>query len=56
MSDTIAKVDSLNMIKLLKLIDNYGYPSENIIGITNPKRTFAKPQNIVLRHFFQNQT
>lgn len=56
MSDTIVKVDSLNMIKLLKLIDNYGYPSENIIGITNPKRTFAKPQNIVLRHFFQNQT
>jgi len=55
-SDTIAQVDSLNMSKLVELINKYGYSSENIIGITNPKRTFVKPQNIVLRHFFQGQT
>jgi hypothetical protein len=54
MSDTIRKVDSLNMIKLVSLIDKFGYPSENVIGINNPKKTWKKPQNIVLRHYFQS--
>ena len=56
MSDTIRKVDSLNVLKLISLIDEYGYTSENIIGIKNPKKTYQKPQNIVRRHYFQRQT
>lgn len=54
MSDTIRKVDSLNMLKLVSLIDKFGYPSENVIGINNPKKTWKKPQNIVLKHYFQS--
>lgn len=56
MSDTIRKVDSLNMIRLVSLISEHGYPGENRIGVSNPVNSFDKPQNVVLRHFFQGQT
>lgn len=56
MSDTIRKVDSINMVDLIGLIDRFGYPSENKIGVKNPKKTFQQPHNIVLRHFFQGQS
>ncbi len=56
MSDTIRKVDSINMLKLVSLIDKFGYPSENVIGIKIPKIiTWVKPHNIALRHYFQPQ-
>lgn len=55
MSDTIRKVDSINMIKLIRIFDEFGYPDENVLGVKNPKYYYS-PQMIVLRHFYQGQS
>lgn len=44
MSDTIASVDSLNMIEMKIILDKYGYPDENLIGIKNPQYLKSKKE------------
>lgn len=57
-SEAVKQVDSLNFMKFKKLVIQYGYPSERLIGIKcseNRKGIAPQPQRILLRHFYQNK-
>lgn len=54
MSDTIAYVDSMNMVELKNILQLYLYPDENMIGLSHPKY-FNPPHYTVIRHHYQTQ-
>ena len=54
MSDTIAYIDSLNMIEMKSILVEYDYPDENLIGIKHPHSSYS-PQYVVIRHYYQSK-
>ena len=50
--DTISKIDSANAAKFLKIVEKYGFPDEQMIGIDNIYSIM--PYDIVLIHNAQN--
>ncbi len=53
-ADTINAIDSINVLKLIKIINKFGYPGESLIGTDVPNSLSNNPY-IVLRHAYQNK-
>mgnify|MGYP000580850182 CR=1 FL=1 len=53
--DTIYKIDSILMERFKTIVQEYGYPSEDIIGIEYPEENRI-PYSIVMHHYFQRRS
>lgn len=55
-ADKMLKIDDENKIRLSTIINQYGFPQEDKIGLTIVNDTFITDANIyiVFRHYFQN--
>jgi hypothetical protein len=50
-SDTIQKIDSLNIIALQQIIETAGFPNENMIGISDPTNLYFPGYINLFYHF-----
>lgn len=56
--DKVSKADSLNFVKFKRLVNTFGYPSEELIGIEcsdNLQGIKSQPQDLMLLHFSLRQ-
>lgn len=55
-TDKMLKVDDENKVRLSTIINQYGFPTEDKIGLTITNDTFINDANIniIFRHYFQN--